>query len=73
MNEMLDLARKHVVEGRKIVARQRQIVESLRMGGRERMTAEATLDVFERALAIFEDHVRALETEAAHIARKRPP
>jgi len=61
---MLDLARRHVLDGRRIVAQQRLRIELLRAKGRDTNAAELTLEVFEKSQAIFEDHLRELEVES---------
>jgi len=53
-NETVALARRHVVEGRRIVERQRQLVRELMSSGRNATGAERTLDLFECILSIFE-------------------
>ncbi len=60
-NDMIALARRHVVEGRKIVKRQSEIVTELE-AARSEAAADArhTLDLFVRTLAIFEEHLREL-------------
>jgi hypothetical protein len=63
VNEMLALAQRPVIEGRRIVARQRQRVSDCEASGRLGTEARRTLDVFERTLAIFEDHLRNLERD----------
>ena len=56
----IELARQHVISGRKIVAQQRAIIASLREMGRDTRDAEQTLELFEQSLTIFEDHLREL-------------
>ncbi len=50
----LEKARRHVVEGRKIVARQRQLIADLKRKGLPTADAESVLRTFENNLAIFE-------------------
>ena len=69
---MLDVARQQVTKGRVIVARQRQIVEAFKAGGKDAREAESTLDVFERTLAILEEHVERLATESKRTAKPFP-
>ncbi len=57
----LALAERHVLEGRKIVARQRDLVAS--RGGYDMAFAEQLLDQFERSLATFEGDYRAIRAE----------
>ena len=59
----LDVASRHVRNGRRIIASQRGLVEHLRTTGRDVSDAERTLELFERSQAIFEDHLRQLEAE----------
>jgi hypothetical protein len=63
-NEMLSLARQHVIDGRRIVERQRKLVRQREAHGFDAVEARQTLEVFERTLAIFEEHLRALEGSA---------
>jgi flagellar biosynthesis/type III secretory pathway chaperone len=58
-NETVALARRHVVEGRRIVERQQQLVRELMSSGRSVTDAERTLDLFENTLAI-KQHLRDL-------------
>ena len=58
---MTALAKRHVVEGRKIVERQRLTVKKLEASNSDSvLDARQTLDVFERTLAIFEEHLSEL-------------
>jgi hypothetical protein len=52
-----------VIEGRKVVERQRRTVEKLQYSGHTAAGAEQTLEVFERTLVIFEDQLRVLTAE----------
>jgi len=61
MTELLEIARQHVIDGRKIVERQRALVDRLRKGGHNTQDAARTLDMFERSLAIFEEHLSIIE------------
>jgi hypothetical protein len=47
--EMLELARLHVIDGRRIVANQRQIIDRLKRDGRHPADAERTLELFEQS------------------------
>ena len=60
---ILDVAWRHIHNGRRIIASQRGLVEQLRTTGRDLSNAERTLELFERSQAIFEDHLRQLEAE----------
>ena len=68
MDDMLALARHYVLNARRIVDRQRRAVEALDSAGRDATEARKTLDLFERTLNIFEDHLRRL-TEGANARR----
>ena len=59
--DILNVARRHVFEGRRIVAEQRALVERFRERGLDTRNAERSLDLFRQSLAIFEDHLRELE------------
>ena len=67
---VLDVAWRHVHNGRRIIASQRGLVEHLRTTGRDVSNAERTLELFERSQVIFEDHLRQLEAERL-VARVR--
>jgi len=54
-------AYRHVMDGRKIVARQREIIARLKAGGADVSDAEDLLDQFERTLAIFESDLAAIQ------------
>jgi len=56
MRSRLEIAQQHVLQARRIVDRQRQLVTSLRAHGCDYQGAERTLDLFERSLEIFEEH-----------------
>jgi hypothetical protein len=55
-------ALRHVLKGRTIVAAQRALIASRRSEGKDTADAEDLLSAFERSQAIFEDDLRALET-----------
>jgi hypothetical protein len=59
------LAARHVAEGRKVVARQRALIAKQKEAGRDTLHSENLLAQFEHTLAIFEDHLREIETESA--------
>ena len=61
----LVVARRHVRDGRRIIADQRRLVEMLRARGRGRdvYDAEKILESFERAQAVFDDHLHKLEAD----------
>ena len=54
-NNRLALADDHVVQGRRIVGRQRQLISALRARSVDSGNAEDLLRAFEQTLAIFED------------------
>lgn len=57
----LEQARRHVFEGKRIVAKQRSLIAKKRAGGLDTSTAEKLLIQFERSLAIFEADLLAIE------------
>ena len=67
-NEMVALARRHVIEARAIVEHQRLRVQRLAAAGRSIEDAERTLRLFESTLAIFEKHLHDL-TKGADYGR----
>jgi outer membrane protein TolC len=58
--DQLSSAKRDVAEARRIVERQRQLIEALRAGGRDTEDAERTLDAFLQSLATLEGHLRSL-------------
>jgi hypothetical protein len=60
---VLDVAWRHVHNGRRIIANHRRLVEHLRTTDRDVSEAERMLELFEPSQAIFEDHLRQLEAE----------
>jgi hypothetical protein len=58
--EKLAQAERHVLEGRKIVVRQRAHVARLKEAGHDVSDAERLLEQFESSLVIVEDHHRAI-------------
>jgi hypothetical protein len=63
--DRLCVAARHVAAGRRLVARQRAIIARLEEGGCSTVGAVRTLDLFERTLAIFEDHYLGILNEIA--------
>jgi hypothetical protein len=61
---LLEVARRHVLDGRQLVASQRLRVERLRAAGRNTDSAERILGLFEKSQDIFERHLRDLEAES---------
>jgi hypothetical protein len=57
------LAQDHVIRGRRIVARQRQLIAEVRARGGDCTQAEDLLSQFERSLAIFEDDLASILEE----------
>jgi hypothetical protein len=55
-----EMAFRHVFDGRRIVARQRERVERLARNGLDTTEAKRTLDLFARTLNIFEDDLRQI-------------
>jgi hypothetical protein len=66
METMFDMAQRHVLDARKIVERQRELIA--RKGAHHQDTTEAQelLVRFEKTLAMFEEHLAELT------GRKRP-
>ena len=58
--DKLALARRDVADGRRIVSRQRGIVERFEAAGRDATSAQEALAGFEQSQAIFEDDLAAL-------------
>lgn len=56
----LEQAARHVMEAKRIVARQRALIAKQKEGGRDTDAAEALLAQFERTLAIFEADLKAM-------------
>jgi hypothetical protein len=54
------LAHDHVVRGRRIVARQRQLIADIRARAGDCANAEELLSAFERSLVIFEDDLAVI-------------
>jgi hypothetical protein len=59
-SEIVAVARRHVMQGRRIVEQQRRTVRVLASRGHSTERAERTLQLFESTLAIFEHHLREL-------------
>jgi hypothetical protein len=56
----IEIAFRHVIDGRRIVARQSQRVEMLARSGSDTTEANRTLDLFAATLDIFEDDLRKI-------------
>ncbi len=63
MESKVEIAFRHVVQGRRLVARQRRLVERLALNGRDTTNAEQILDLFVRTLALFEDDLNRLSAQ----------
>ena len=59
-----ELAHEHVTEGRRIVAKQRELIADLRACGGDSEKAEDLLSAFENSLMIFEDDLAAILVRA---------
>jgi hypothetical protein len=67
MRDALTLARRHVTKGRKIVARQHQIVRALERAGLDSTGAKNTLRLFEDTLRIFEKDLQSLTSGPVYL------
>jgi hypothetical protein len=65
----LEMAQRHVREGRLHVAGQRELVAVLRVDGHPTLEAESLLKVFEQTLAAHIEHAARLR---ADLKRQRP-
>jgi hypothetical protein len=54
------LAQDHVTKGRRIVARQLQLIGEIRARGGDSVGAEDLLSAFERTLAVFQDDLASI-------------
>jgi hypothetical protein len=59
----LEQALRHVREGRRIVARQRQLINQQKAAGGDTSSSEELLLQFECTLAIFEADLQAIQEE----------
>jgi hypothetical protein len=57
----LEEALRHVMDGRRIVSRQRQLIAEQKASGYDTLFAEQLLSQFERTLTILEDDLRELQ------------
>lgn len=69
----LATATRHVAEGRRIVAQQRERIAGLKARGLSTRNYERTLDVFVSTLEILEEHEQALRASAGKLAAERRP
>jgi hypothetical protein len=60
MESELEQARRHVAEGRRLIAAQEDLIKSLKAQGKPTDNAEATLETFKRCQAMFEGHLKAI-------------
>ena len=58
-----EIALRHVLEGRRIVARQKALIERMRTTGLDTNDAESLLNSFIGSLAIFEDDLSAAKAK----------
>jgi len=63
MESKREMAIRHVLEGRRIVARQNALIEKLRVSGLDTNDAKSLLNSFIGSLMIFEDDLRAAQAE----------
>jgi len=63
MESKREMAIRHVLEGRRIVARQKALIEKLRVSGLDTNDAKSVLNSFIGSLMIFEDDLRAAQAE----------
>lgn len=68
----LIMGARHLAEGRRIVARQRERIAKLKALGRCTQDDELTLGVFVSTLDMLGGHARALEQAAKRLDRPRP-
>ena len=59
-DDQLSSAKRNVAEARRIVERQRQLIDALRASGRDAEDAERTLNAFLQSLTTLEGHLRSL-------------
>ena len=67
----LATATRHVAEGRRIVAQQRERIAGLKARGLSTRNYERTLDVFVSTLEILEEHEQALRKSAEKLGVER--
>src|SRR5262249_24973298 len=64
MESKREMALRHVLEGRRIVARQKALIETMRVRGLDTNDAESLLNSFIGSLTIFEDDLRAASSRS---------
>jgi hypothetical protein len=65
----LEIAKKRVVDARRIVALQERLIADLKAQGQDARIAQQTLKLLERSLAVFETGYERLLTEQAQMPR----
>ncbi len=65
----IELARKHVVLGRRIVFKQLRRVQQRVKANLPTEQAQSLLDTFRQSLAIFEEHLAQLEKDSAQLPK----
>jgi hypothetical protein len=69
-DDLLNLAERHVEQGRQRIDRQRKVVENLKVARQDVKTAEEVLALFERLQVKFEeDHGRLLQRRTRSAAQ----
>ena len=68
-----EMAVRHVIQGRGIVARQRECVERLARKGLDTTQAQRTLHMFTRTLNIFEDDLTRILAREPGKRKRQPP
>jgi hypothetical protein len=61
----LELTRYHVSHSRMLVANQRELIERMRRLGWDISETQQTLELFERSLALFEEHLNQVNGQGA--------
>ena len=61
----LAVAQRHIIEGEQRSARQKALIEELRLAGRDMIPAEIFLATLEQSLAVMQQHLRILLAEQA--------
>jgi hypothetical protein len=63
MEKELNQAKRRVTEGRRLIAAQEDLINSLKSLGSLTTNAEITLETFLRLQAVYEDHLKALTSK----------
>jgi hypothetical protein len=61
--DQLEMARRHVIEGRQVIAKQQELVSRLRGSGKDTSKDERLLRRFEQNQAMFEKDLETLEAK----------